>query len=60
MKPKQTKKPKAAKHDDPSQSRIFMSKAREIGADEERSAADEVMRRLHQKPHEPHGKKPDG
>jgi hypothetical protein len=31
-------------------------RAREIGADEDKSAADEVMGVLHQKPPEPHKK----
>jgi hypothetical protein len=35
-----------AKPDDEEQSKLFIEKAREIGADEERSAADELMERL--------------
>lgn len=40
--------------DDAEQSKLFIQKAREIEADEKRSAADKVLGRLHQKPHEPH------
>ena len=35
-----------ARHDDPEQSRVFIEKAKEIGADEKRSAADKLMERL--------------
>ena len=35
------------------QSRLFMKKAREIGADEERSAADELLGHLAQQPPAP-------
>jgi len=35
-----------AKPDDPEQSKAFIEKAREIGADEKRSAADKLMERL--------------
>jgi hypothetical protein len=34
------------KPDDPDQSKAFIEKAREIGADEKRSAADKLMGRL--------------
>jgi hypothetical protein len=34
------------KADDPEQSRAFIEKAREIGADEKRSAVDKLMERL--------------
>jgi hypothetical protein len=34
------------KRDDPEQSKAFVEKAREIGADEKRSAADKLMERL--------------
>jgi hypothetical protein len=44
------------KQDDPEQSRLFIEKAREIGADEEHSAADELLGHLHKKPPEPSGK----
>lgn len=44
------KQPKAAprkfSRDDQEQSRAFIEKAREIGADEKRSAADNLMERL--------------
>ncbi|MGD0023288.1 MAG: hypothetical protein ABSC37_01490 [Xanthobacteraceae bacterium] len=36
--------------DDPAQSRLFIEKAHEIGADEDKSAADELMGHLHEKP----------
>jgi hypothetical protein len=42
-----------AKADDKEQSKLFMEKAREIGADEDRSAADELLGHLHTKPPEP-------
>ena len=35
-----------ARRDDPEQSKAFIEKAREIGADEKRSAADKLMGRL--------------
>lgn len=41
---------KAEKHDDKEQSKRFLEKAREIEADEEKSASDELMRRLAKKP----------
>jgi hypothetical protein len=44
------------KSDDTDQSRAFIEKAREIGADEDKSAADEVMRRLAKRPPEPRNK----
>jgi hypothetical protein len=43
--------------DDPEQSRLFIKKAREIGADEERSRADELIKRLAKKPPEPRVRK---
>jgi hypothetical protein len=42
--------------DDKEQSKLFLEKAREIGADEKRSAADKLMERLaaqEPKPHKP-------
>jgi hypothetical protein len=39
-------KEKLAKPDDKEQSKLFIEKAREIGADEKRSAADKLMGRL--------------
>jgi hypothetical protein len=39
--------------EDKEQSRLFIEKAREIGADEERSRADELIERLAKKPPEP-------
>lgn len=44
------------KRDDPEQSRIFIAKARELGADEERSDADELLSQLAKMP--PRPKKP--
>jgi hypothetical protein len=46
-----------AKPDDPEQSRAFIEKAREIGADEDKSAADQLMGRLAKAPPEPRNKK---
>jgi hypothetical protein len=50
-----TKKPKL---DAKEQSKLFIEKAREIGADEEKSAADELLGRLAKMPPEPRTKKP--
>lgn len=55
MKSGPTNKPKA-KRDDPEQSRAFIEKAREIGADEDRSAADDLLGKLAKRPPEPHKK----
>jgi len=41
------------KRDDPEQSRLFIKKAREIGADEEKSRADALMGQLAKMPPEP-------
>jgi hypothetical protein len=38
--------PKATRRDDPDQSKAFIEKAREIGADEEHSAADKSLGQL--------------
>jgi hypothetical protein len=43
----------AYRKDDKEQSKLFIEKAREIGADEDKSAADELMKRLAKKPPEP-------
>jgi hypothetical protein len=51
---KTTKQPR---HDDKEQSSLFIKKAREIGADEENSRADELMDRLAKQPPEPRKKK---
>ena len=48
---------KTAKRDDPGQSRLFIEKAREIGADERRSSADELLGRLAKQPPEPKRKR---
>jgi hypothetical protein len=49
-------KKQIARHDDPDQSRRFLEKAREIGADEEKSESDELIGRLAKKPPEPRKK----
>jgi hypothetical protein len=50
------KRPSPAK-DDKEQSRLFVEKAREIGADEDKSAADDLMGKLAKVPPEPRSKK---
>ena len=45
-----------SKRDDPEQSKLFIEKAREIGADEEKSAPDELIGRLAKMPPQPQGK----
>lgn len=45
--------PKKPKPDDPEQSREFIKKAREVGADEEKSAADALMGQLAKLPPKP-------
>ncbi len=40
-----------SKRDDPEQSKLFIEKAREIGADEEKSAADELNDKVRAKRH---------
>jgi len=42
--------------DDPEQSRLFIKKAREIGADEAHSASDKLIGQLAKKPPEPRKK----
>ena len=51
--PKSSRKPK---RDDAEQSRAFIEKAREIEADEEKSAADDLMKQLVSQPPEPRKK----
>ena len=52
-----TKSGKAlSKQDDPEQSKAFIEKAKEIGADEKRSAADKLMERLAKTTPEPRTK----
>jgi hypothetical protein len=46
-------RPTRQKLDDKEQSRRFIEKAREIGADEEHSAADKLMETLAKAPKEP-------
>lgn len=48
---------KNPKRDDPEQSKLFLKKAREIGADDAQSEADEVMGKLAKQPPEPHKRK---
>jgi hypothetical protein len=52
-----TKQPKQPERDDDEQSRLFIKKARELGADEERSASDELLGRLAKMAPEPRKKK---
>jgi len=47
---------KTPKPDDAKQSKLFVEKAREIGADEKRSRADDLIRSLAKKPPEPYKK----
>jgi hypothetical protein len=47
------KEKRRPKPDDKEQSKLFLEKAREIGADEESSAADELLAHLRRKPPEP-------
>lgn len=49
--------PHPQKSDDPEQSKAFVEKAREIGADEKRSAADKLMERLAKTKPEPRSNK---
>lgn len=51
-----SKKQEKIEPDDKEQSRLFIKKAREIGANEERSRADELIERLAKKPPEPRKK----
>jgi hypothetical protein len=55
-KPMISSAPVKTKRDDPAQSRAFIKKAREIGADEQRSAADELLGKLAKTPPEPRTK----
>jgi hypothetical protein len=48
---------KPIRKDDPDQSKAFIEKAREIGADEKRSAADKLMERLAKTKPEPRKRK---
>jgi hypothetical protein len=48
--------PKNSKPENLDQSRAFIEKAREIGADEEKSGADELLGRLAKMPPEPRAK----
>jgi hypothetical protein len=52
--PRQQQPPRRAnKPDNREQSKAFIEKAREIGADEDKSAADELLKRLAKRPPEP-------
>jgi hypothetical protein len=57
--PKRNEPSKKPKRDDPAQSRAFIAKAREIGADEEGSKADRLLKRLAKQPPAPRDK-PNG
>jgi hypothetical protein len=48
-----TKTNRRLSKDDPEQSKLFIEKAREIEADEDSSAADELMKRMAKTPPEP-------
>jgi hypothetical protein len=50
---------KRTQRDDPEQSKAFIEKAREIGADEKRSAADKLMERMAKMKPEPRKKADD-
>jgi len=52
-----TSKTRKPKRDDEEQSRLFIKKAREIGADGEKSVAEELLVHLRNKPAEPRRKK---
>jgi hypothetical protein len=61
LKPQERKKRRQAgmkklTRDDKEQSRLFINTAREVGADEEKSAADALIGRLAKKPPEPRKK----
>jgi hypothetical protein len=51
------KKNRRTPPDDKEQSKLFIEKAREIGADEDQSTADELLGRLAKMPPEPRNKK---
>jgi hypothetical protein len=57
-KPHTVTKKTSTKRDDPRQSRLFIQKAHELGTDEEKSAADELLGRLAKMPRRPRTKKP--
>jgi hypothetical protein len=60
MKPTPSKRPKAAiklRRDDPEQSKLFVRKAREIGAEDE-ACGDALIGRLALMPPQPHAKLP--
>jgi hypothetical protein len=50
---------KQTRKDDPEQSKAFIKKAREIEADEKRSAADKLMERLAKTPPQKRGNRSD-
>ena len=49
-----TKPQQTTRRDDPEQSRLFIKKARDVGADEKESAADKLLGALHHMPPKPH------
>jgi hypothetical protein len=51
------RKDRVTKPDDKEQSKLFIERAREIGADEESSAADQVLGRLAKQQTEPRKKR---
>jgi hypothetical protein len=53
---KPTQKKLSRHRDDPKQSRLFIEKARELGADEDKSASDTLIGQLAKKPPEPRKK----
>lgn len=54
--PLDKRKRRPPERDDDEQSRLFIEKAREIGADEEHSASDELIGQLAKKPPDPKSK----
>jgi hypothetical protein len=54
--PKLPKEKLSVKPDDKEQSKLFIAKASEIGADEEQSRSDELIGRLAKKPPQPRRK----
>jgi len=49
-------KPKSKSKEDENQSRLFIEKARELGADDDSTRSDELMKRLAKTPPEPKAK----
>lgn len=59
MRRTQKKRKVPTKSDDKNQSKAFIEKAREIGADETHSAADVLLRQLTERPPQPRSKSAD-